>query len=373
MSMDTPHPIRHDYTIACLCPMGLEQAPLEALLDEPHPSLPTSHDKNSYTLGRIGAHNVAIAAMPGIGNNSAASVATQLVNDFPGVRFALLVGIGGGVPDLCEGIDIRLGDVVVSKPSGRWGGVVQFDRGKALPDSHSRFERTGALQRPPDVLLGAVARLEARHRRVESEIPRYLQEMVERYPKMKEGGYTCQGAENDVLFRAEFEHAGGKDCRGCDPGEIVERESRLHLSPVVHYGTIGSSNAVIKDGRVRDMLRDELDVKCVEMEAAGLMESFPCLVIRGICDYADSHKNKRWQPYAAATAAAYAKELLSIIPPLERVSVPRAREGNNHAPPRGSTKILMGNAGNFINGSVSGDFVAGDKVNGDKILWGERW
>jgi hypothetical protein len=45
----------------------------------------------------------------------------------------------------------------------------------------------------------------------------------------------------------------------------------------------------------------------------GLMDSFPCLVIRGICDYADSHKNKVWQPYAAATAASYAKELLLVI------------------------------------------------------------
>jgi nucleoside phosphorylase len=53
------------------------------------------------------------------------------------------------------------------------------------------------------------------------------------------------------------------------------------------------------------------------MEAAGLMNHFPCLVIRGICDYADSHKNKTWQPYAAATAAACAKELLSVIPMAE--------------------------------------------------------
>jgi hypothetical protein len=50
------------------------------------------------------------------------------------------------------------------------------------------------------------------------------------------------------------------------------------------------------------------------MEAAGLMDDFPCLVVRGICDYADSHKNKLWQGYAAAMAAAYAKELLSVIP-----------------------------------------------------------
>jgi nucleoside phosphorylase len=53
------------------------------------------------------------------------------------------------------------------------------------------------------------------------------------------------------------------------------------------------------------------------MEAAGLMNSFPCLVIRGICDYADSHKNSQWQAYAARTAAAYAKGLLSVIPAAE--------------------------------------------------------
>lgn len=56
---------------------------------------------------------------------------------------------------------------------------------------------------------------------------------------------------------------------------------------------------------------------CFEMEAAGLMNNFPCLVIRGICDYADSHKNKKWQIYAAATAAACAKEILSVIPASE--------------------------------------------------------
>jgi hypothetical protein len=70
----------------------------------------------------------------------------------------------------------------------------------------------------------------------------------------------------------------------------------------------------MRHGATRERLRKELDVLCFEMEAAGLMDDFPCLVVRGICDYADSHKNKRWQGYAAATAAAYAKELLSVIP-----------------------------------------------------------
>jgi nucleoside phosphorylase len=71
----------------------------------------------------------------------------------------------------------------------------------------------------------------------------------------------------------------------------------------------------MKDALVRDMLRAEKDVLCFEMEAAGLMNHFPCLVIRGICDYSDSHKNKAWQGYAAMAAAAYTKDLLYRIAP----------------------------------------------------------
>jgi nucleoside phosphorylase len=56
------------------------------------------------------------------------------------------------------------------------------------------------------------------------------------------------------------------------------------------------------------------------MEGAGIVNSFPCLVIRGICDYADSHKNKIWQKYAAAVAAAYAKLLLSRLRGRDSVS-----------------------------------------------------
>jgi len=41
------------------------------------------------------------------------------------------------------------------------------------------------------------------------------------------------------------------------------------------------------------------------MEAAGTMNRIPVGVIRGVCDYGDEHKNKEWQPYAAAMAGAY--------------------------------------------------------------------
>jgi nucleoside phosphorylase len=113
---------------------------------------------------------------------------------------------------------------------------------------------------------------------------------------------------------------------------VVERVPRKKLVPRVYYGTIGSSSLVIKDGISRERLKEDLGILCVEMEAAGLMDRFSCLVIRGICDYADSHKNKRWQPYAAATAAAYAKELLSIVPAEEIVATAKAADALQGTP-----------------------------------------
>src|ERR1700728_3525056 len=106
-------PLSHrDYTVACICPMGVELAPVKAMLDDIHPTLPTQRDQNSYVLGKMGGHNVVIAVLPEIGNNAATTAAIQLLNDFPAIRFGLLVGIGGGVPDKEEdGDDIRLGDV----------------------------------------------------------------------------------------------------------------------------------------------------------------------------------------------------------------------------------------------------------------------
>jgi len=282
-------------------------------LDEHHnPLRQDSYDHNLYVLGRIGVHNVVLACLSAgmTGTTSTATVATRMLSSFKGLRFVLMVGIGGGVPS--QENDIRLGDVVVSKPTAMFGGVIQYDFGKTVQEG--RFEQTGSLNRPPDVLLAALANLQAKHLKEGHELSEYLSEMITRYPKMGTQ-LTHPGAQHDWLYEAEYDHAkGNATCSQCDAGRLIDREPRLSESPVIHYGLIASGDQVMGYGATRDRLRRELDVLCFEMEAAGLLDSFPCLVIRGICDYADSHKNKRWQAYAAAVAAAYAKELLYIIP-----------------------------------------------------------
>src|SRR5436305_720203 len=131
------------------------------MLDEEHEGFDhNANDTNIYTLGRIGEHNVVIVCLPEgqTGTNSAAAVAVQMKSAFTSIRFGLMVGVGGGVPSVEA--DIRLGDVVVSRPHKVHGGVVQYDFGKAAP---SGFERTGFLNTPPTILLNAVAKLLANH------------------------------------------------------------------------------------------------------------------------------------------------------------------------------------------------------------------
>jgi nucleoside phosphorylase len=297
-------------------------APAKAMLDERHPDLPTNpKDNNNYILGRIYVHNVVIACLPSgvYGANSAATVATQMLYTFGSIRFGLMVGIGGGVPS--EAADIRLGDVVVSKPTSDFGGVVQYDFGRTV--SGGRFERAGMLNKPPQVLLTAVARLQADHMVEASRISDLLSEMVATYPLMR-AKFMDRGPEQDRLFESTYDHKESQNntCDDCDTSRLVTRPARVGHSPVIHYGLIASANEVMRHGGTRDKLAKELGILCFEMEAAGLMDNFPCLVIRGICDYADSHKNKLWQEYAAATAAAYTKELLSVIPVLQVADTP---------------------------------------------------
>jgi nucleoside phosphorylase len=301
---------REDYTVGWVCALPVELAAAQEMLDEEHDTPRyDARDTNLYTCGRVGDHNVVIACLPEgqTGTNSAAAVAVQMNMAFPSTRFGLMVGIGGGVPS--EEVDIRLGDVVISKPHKVHGGVVQYDSGKATP---SGFERTGSLNTPPTVLLNAVVNLRAKHMRGKRRLGEYLSKL-DSLPD-----FTREAAGPDALFNAAYDHKKGvTTCDECDSSCLADREPRMR-ELVVHYGTIASGNQVMRTAAERDRVSAELGgVLCFEMEAAGLMNSFPCLVIRGICDYADSHKNKRWQPYAAATAAACAKEVLSAIPPAE--------------------------------------------------------
>ncbi|KAH7201231.1 hypothetical protein DER44DRAFT_439363 [Fusarium oxysporum] len=329
MAAQTTTEIRnHDeYTVGWVCALSKEQTAATAMLDQRHADLPKPpNDPNTYTLGSIGKHNIVIACLPEgeIGTHAAATIATWMISTFPLIKLGLMVGIGGGIPP-----KVRLGDVVVSTPAGQYPGVVQWDFGKA--EEGGNFKQTGSLNNPPTSLRTALTKLKTENELNGSKIPKYLDELKQKWPRLAPKYLRSESLE-DVLFKADYGHVienttdcdvtpdsdDGEEeeesCKFCDRAKIVKRKIR---DMRVHYGLIASGNRVIKDATFRNRLKKDLDghVLCVEMEAAGLMNNFPCIVIRGICDYADSHKNKNWQEHAAAVAAAFAKELLEYVQP----------------------------------------------------------
>lgn len=318
---------REEYTVGWVCALPVELAAAKAMLDEKHEDMCNAingNDENIYCMGSIAGHNVVIVCLPAgnIGNSPAAAVATQMQAAFKGIRFGLMVGIGGGVPS--EDEDIRLGDVVVSQPLRNFGGVVQYDFGKTTP---SGFQRCGSLNSPPQILLSALSTVQANLLLGESVMFDHVSnlEHIAAFQRSRTGP--------DVLFETAYNHEPGSTCDKCSVDRQRSRPQReLGAEVVVHYGTIASGNQVIKNAIERDKISAQLGgVYCFDMEAAGLMNTFPCLVIRGICDYADSHNNKRWQAYAAGTAAAYAKELLSVIPAVEVMKTRRAEDAMSSA------------------------------------------
>ena len=323
-----PPPLMEEYQVGWVCALPKELTAARAMLDEEHEPFKSDNvrDNNSYVLGRVGEHNVVMACLPAgvYGTNAAATVANNMIRTFTGLRFGLMVGIGGGIPNLEKEVDIRLGDVVVSQPDKTHGGVVQYDLGKNL--GKGKFERKGFLSPPPTLLLTALSILQSHHDLAGSQIPKFLAEMIKRRPNLVKSGYGYPGPDQDCLHCPYCESStANRRCTRCQEG-VIWRESRDDQSPVIHYGVIASGNELIKNAAERDWLGEELGAKCIEMEAAGLMNEFPCLVIRGICDYADAHKNDMWQKYAAAVAAAFAKELLSVVQPTEVAVTKRATD-----------------------------------------------
>ena len=297
-----PH---EDYTVAWICALPLEAAASQAMLDKTHSQLSKpAGDDNTYTLGEISGHNIVMTCLPlGMyGIVSAATVAAHMRITYPSIRFGLMVGIGGGVPSTKN--DIRLGDVVVSKPTGDLGtGVVHYDYGKTV--ASGVFKQTGMMNQPPQVLLNAIARLHADDILGHDQgIAKVISDVLNTNAEMQ-SPFSRPANEQDWLFtNPEYDHPQGEDtCIQCDKKQLIYRDSRTSDEPKIHYGLIASGNQVMKDGRTRDRLAKEHGMLCFEMEAAGLMNQLPCLVIRGICDYSDSHKNKLWQGYAALTAA----------------------------------------------------------------------
>ncbi|PSN67547.1 ankyrin repeat protein [Corynespora cassiicola Philippines] len=324
---------RDDYAIGWVCVLPVEAAAAKATLDHIHDDLPpdlNSYDTNNYILGSLQGHNVVVAyPNSGVcGKTSVADVATQLHASYTSVRFNFMVGNAEGVSDTNEGI--RLGDVVVGKPTAGWPGVVQHDMNEK--QTERQFVRRRALDQPTSLLLTAMGKAETAAIFDESKMPRYISDIVQKDPVT----FARPGLEQDIFFEPNYEHitmeSEESGCVHYDPDRIRSRQPREEQDPIVHHGLIASGHRLTCHGATRDNFAHKHGILCFEAEANGLRDAAKYLVIRGICDYADSHRSELWHAYAAAAAAAYAKEVISFIPAVSK-TIPLATNSYAEAAP----------------------------------------
>ncbi|KAJ5379376.1 hypothetical protein N7509_012495 [Penicillium cosmopolitanum] len=333
---------RSQFTVAIFCALTLEADAVnevfEEIWDEEHENYGrAAGDHNTYTLGKIFRHNVVLVHMAGMGKGAASQAASSIRFSYPEIKLALVVGICGGVPSYLDGKDdIILGDVMISD------GIVQYDFGRQFPDTFLSKAGPEVVARPRPEIRGMLAKLKGMQgqKRLETKLCQYLRVLQDRLGP-KRAGYP--GIDKDELFCSTYQHkhrnraackicsacGGGtesvcKEAReltcqqlGCQKGLLVPRkrlqEASMRGRPPeakVRFGFVGSGDTVMKSGQHRDEIATRHNLIALEMEASGVWDNLPCLVIKGVCDYADSHKNKYWQNYAAATAAACMKAVL---------------------------------------------------------------
>jgi nucleoside phosphorylase len=314
-----------DFHIALFCALPLEADAVDAMFDEHwddyQNSLSTkaAGDVNAYTFGRIGRHRVVLVHLAAMGKVHSAAAAAQCRNSFPNIELALVVGICGVAPYTPDKEEIVLGDVIISD------GVVQYDLGRQFP---TRFIRKDTLYdvlgRPNLQIRSLLAKLKVL--RVREELDSKAVHCLERLRRKPKLCAQYPGVEHDKLFESTYRHIG--DSGSCEDvecmGTLLTRhrlEPALKYCPTAHLGLIASGDTVMKSAELRDNIAKETDAIAFEMESAGVWDNFPCIVIKGACDYADSHKSKRWQRYAAATAAAYMSALLDYWVPSSKAGV----------------------------------------------------
>ncbi|KAF2225189.1 nucleoside phosphorylase domain-containing protein, partial [Elsinoe ampelina] len=308
-----------DYTIAWIAVLRIEAQAAVRVLDVLHEGqFPLSpNDDYIFIGGEINNHNVVIATFPKgqtNGTNSAAALAGHIKARFPNLWFSLLVGVAAGVPNLqasdpTQRRDIRLGDVLVCVPERNSTGVIQYDQGVYVSsDQGAGFVLKGRQAETIAVVRSAIGYISLTKRNPFKHGQPFATWLEEVQADHEDSLFDCPPQVEDVLYctREEGAHASTRFPLDRKPRPPDHRTR-------VWYGKIGSGNGLIISARKRDMLRDEHDIIGLEMEAAGVMNVLQAGVIRGVCDYADGQKDKRWQPYAAAVAAVYAKGILSSI------------------------------------------------------------
>ncbi|KAH6613466.1 nucleoside phosphorylase domain-containing protein [Chaetomium tenue] len=326
------------YTVAWIAPLEIEAQAALHMFDHIHDgSFHTGQgDDYLFHAGDVCGHNVVLATFPAgqeYGTGSAAALASQVKKHFPHLWFGLLVGVATGLPHLSRSPprDIRLGDVLVALPEGESPAVVPYDLGKEVGGAGPGLQLLRAghmLGSTEPIVRAAIGKIKADHGKEAEKFLPYYESVKEKGHAT--GTFVDPGQGMDVLYGAD--------------GRPIQREWRPDSGRTrVWYGSIGSGDKRVRNVRKRDELRDMYGLIGLEEEAAGTMHHIRVGVIRGVSNYGDERKNKEWQPYAAAMAAAYAKAILReifVVP--SKTSAMAATANSQHSPQEPAPFVFNG-------------------------------
>jgi nucleoside phosphorylase len=284
-------------TVLIVTALPKENAAVLTTLDDSF-SLGQPGDSNLYSVGTYISgpdKRTVIIASAGMGKVNAATVTTNALRSFPNVVHIIMVGIAGGCPNPQKPDEhVRLGDIVFSNHAG----IIEYDYVKETREGR---DIRSSLQRPSASLLQAANHLVTRELMDDRPWePILANSLIKRGSK-----FARPPASRDVLHEA---------------GEVVPHPSNPRSDlPRVHGGAIGTADTLLKHDNTRDQLRDDFNIRAVEMEASGLQNAAwshgkDVFVVRGIRDYCDDYKNDEWQNYAALAAASYTRALVEAMP-----------------------------------------------------------
>ncbi|KAF3213719.1 hypothetical protein TWF106_009378 [Orbilia oligospora] len=350
---------RQDFHIAIICALPIEYNAISLLIDQWWDEGGNTYgraqgDPNMYRNGRLGEHNVVLLLLPKMGKSSAAGSTASLRSSYCNISLALLVGICGGVPYVGKR-EILLGDVIIGER------IFQYDFGRQYHNQHvpkaADEGNMGNLNKDLSSLI-AYFKTEPGRQEVQKNTAGYLATLQKISIETKcETNYRYPGISQDRLFPANYQHKHQEpvecsSCIGenetycrkadktacvdllCDDDMLVRRQrlkrkrnigsEEEQQRPEVFVGNIASGDTVMRSSEHRDAIAIQGNLIAFEMEGAGAFDESPSLVIKGVCDYADSHKNKDWQPFAAATAASVAKAVLEryTLPGISTIVIP---------------------------------------------------
>ncbi|KAF5988646.1 hypothetical protein FBULB1_1379 [Fusarium bulbicola] len=331
---------RDQFQVALICALPLEANSVLSLFDhdwDEDDGIPRIRkargDPNSYSLGIMSGHNVVLAHPPGIGIIAASTIAAFCKLSFTRIGLALVIGICGGAP-VNNGIQVHLGDLIIST------GIMSYDFGRRFPDGFEIKDTFSEVPGRPNLEIRCLLSKLATTRET-YKLRSAIHDILCQLHEGSDTGLQYPGSSKDILFPENYRHKHREQSKcaicaachsksdpvcyaatvsscydlKCDIGKQLSRprltESRKPFpAPNVHFGIFASGNSVIKSGEDRDRLTKDRNAIGFEMESAGVWDIFPCIVINGVCDYSDSNKNKEWQEFASASAAACSRVLL---------------------------------------------------------------